>query len=287
MPSLLRLSAIAAVLSFATPAAATTYELSFESGDSADVTLQVGDVVSVALDTPELDTTIYGNVQIAYDTAALWAVYVDETPDYYGFWNAWVSTPADPSICGSGDLYLYETGAGSDWGDTWAADYGEGNAGPSAAIDTSDGLINFYHFNYLYSGSYAPLRIGFEVLATGTTTVAVYSQSETSYDWCDFDTSDAYDLTFGGDRELAEVFDELRAAVIASCTDPAGLAINLAYKLRQIERQYDAGMEIAAITRLEKARNHLRRAMQNGGVSTECGAAALPLMNELLSLMAP
>jgi len=176
---------------------AGNYTISIENGSTVDETLQVGSIVNVALDSPDIDQAIWGNIQIDYDPTMLAARYVDETFDFYGLWTYWWRLPGDSTRCGGGVPYYYSTGGGSDRADAYAAAYGEAVVGPSAYIDNSNGAIRFYQGNYLYTGLYQPLRLGFEVLQTGTTTITIRSQTETVPDWCDFDTVVSTDFTFG------------------------------------------------------------------------------------------
>ncbi|HEB94648.1 MAG TPA: hypothetical protein ENI94_14575 [Gammaproteobacteria bacterium] len=175
---------------------ANNYTLSIENGGTVDPTLEVGNIVDLALDSPDINQMIWGNVQIEYDPTVLEAQYVDETAIFYGFFTYWTHAPANGAVCGGGMPYYYTTGGGSDRANVYAARYGEGS-GPSAYIDHVNGTIRFYHGNYLYTGYYEPLRLGFKVLKTGTTTITVRSETETTYDWCNFDTVTPTNFTFG------------------------------------------------------------------------------------------
>ncbi len=173
------------------------YTITIENGDTVDETLQAGSIVNLALDSPDINQSIWGNVQIDYDPAMLAARYVDETFDFYGFWTYWLDVAGDSTKCGGGVAYNYTTGGGSERADAYAAQYGQGIAGPSAYIDNVNGAIRFYHGNYLYSGFYEPLRLGFEVLQTGTTTITIRSNADTAFDWCNLDTVVPTSFTFG------------------------------------------------------------------------------------------
>jgi len=185
------------ILSISVSVSATTYVITIEGGGTIEETLQIGDIVNLSLDSPDLNQSIWGNVQVEFDPTMLVAHYVDETFSFYGFWTYWWDVAGDPSRCGGGVPYYYVTGAGSDRADAYAAAYGEGVAGPSAYLDNGNGAIHFYQGNYLYPGYYEPLRLGFEVLQTGATTITVRSQSETEFDWCNFDTTVSTSFTFG------------------------------------------------------------------------------------------
>jgi len=176
---------------------ASNYTLTIENGGTVDETLQVGSIVNLALDSPDINKAIWGNIQIDYDPTMLAARYVDETFNFYGFWAYWWEVPGDSTKCGGGVPYYYTTGGGSDRADAYAAAYGEGIVGPSAYIDNVNGAVRFYHGNYLYTEFYQPLRLGFEVLQTGTTTVTIRSETETVSDWCDFDAVVPTNFTFG------------------------------------------------------------------------------------------
>lgn len=176
---------------------ASTYTITIENGGTVDETLQVGSVVNLALDSPDINQAIWGNIQIDYDPAMLAARYVDETFNFYGFWTYWLDAAGDSTKCGGGVPYNYTTGGGSDRADAYAAEYGQGIAGPSAYIDNVNGAVRFYHGNYLYTGFYEPLRLGFEVLQTGTTTIAIRSDTKTMFDWCNFDAVLSTSFTFG------------------------------------------------------------------------------------------
>ncbi|NOZ52038.1 MAG: hypothetical protein GXP08_02670 [Gammaproteobacteria bacterium] len=175
---------------------ANNYTITIENGGTVDTTLNVDSIVNLALDTTDINQTIWGNIQIDYDPTMLEAQYVDETAVFYGFFTYWVHAPADSIVCGGGAPYYYTTGGGSDRADVYAARYGEGS-GPSAYIDHANGAIRFYHGNYLYTGFYEPLRLGFKVLKTGVTTITIRSNTETSYNWCNFDTVIPTSFTFG------------------------------------------------------------------------------------------
>lgn len=186
------------VQTFSLPARAFDYVLSLEGSGTIDENLLPGDSLNISLDSTVLGTSIYGNMQIVYDPNVLEALYVDETYQYFGFFTTWTEEPGNPEVCGGGLPYYYFTGGGSDRADSYAGAYGEGIAGPSAYIDNANGLIRFYQFNYLTPGFYEPLRIGFRLLQTGQTTLQVDSQAEpVEYDWCDFDTTAAFNFTLG------------------------------------------------------------------------------------------
>jgi len=186
------------LMSISISVSANDYTMTIENGGTVDETLQVGSIVNLSLDSSDISQSIWGNIQIDYDPTMLAVRYVDETFSFYGFWTYWSDMAGDSTKCGGGVPYYYTTGGGSDRTDAYAAEYGEGIAGPSAYIDNVNGAIRFYHGNYLYAGFYEPLRLGFEVLQTGTSTITLRSNTETTYNWCDFDTTIPTDFTFGG-----------------------------------------------------------------------------------------
>ena len=117
------------------------YVLSLEGSGTVDESLSPGDIVNISLDPTDLLT--FGNMQLVFDPDVLEALYVDETYIYNGFWTGWIPDPGNPELCGGGLPYYYITGGGSDRADSYAADYGEGVAGPSAYIDNANGVIRF------------------------------------------------------------------------------------------------------------------------------------------------
>jgi len=225
---------------FSLPARAFDYVLSLEGSGTVDESLLPGDTVNISLDSTNLDTSIYGSMQLVFDPEVLEALYVDETYDYYGFFTAWTQEPGNPEICGGGLPYYYFTDGGSDRADSYANAEGEGIAGPSAYIDNANGIIRFYQFNYLMPGFYEPLRIGFRLLQPGNTTLRVDSQAEPiEYQWCDFDTTTSVEFTLGQGlpddlnvlavmlerivREDIQVLDAVRYSYLAHITKLAGL----------------------------------------------------------------
>ncbi len=186
------------VQTFSLQSQAFDYVVSLEGSGTVDENLLPGDTVNISLDSTDLNTSIYGAMQLVFDPAVLEAIYVDETYIYYGFYTAWTQEPGNPELCGGGLPYYYFTGGGSDRADSYAAAEGEGIAGPSAYIDNENGVIRFYQFNYLMPGFYEPLRIGFRLLQPGSTTLRVDSQAEPiEYQWCEFDTTTSVEFTLG------------------------------------------------------------------------------------------
>ena len=186
------------VQTFSLQSQAFDYVVSLEGSGTVDENLLPGDTVNISLDSTDLNTSIYGAMQLVFDPAVLEAIYVDETYIYYGFYTAWTQEPGNPELCGGGLPYYYFTGGGSDRADSYAAAKGEGIAGPSAYIDNENGVIRFYQFNYLMPGFYEPLRIGFRLLQPGSTTLRVDSQAEPiEYQWCEFDTTTSVEFTLG------------------------------------------------------------------------------------------
>ena len=182
---------------FSLQARAFDYVLSLEGSGTVDENLLPGDIVNISLDSTDLNTSIYGAMQLVFDPAVLEAIYVDETYIYYGFYTAWTQEPGNPELCGGGLPYYYFTGGGSDRADSYAAAEGEGIAGPSAYIDNENGVIRFYQDNVLTPGLYEPLRIGFRLLQPGSTTLRVDSQADYKFQWCDFDTTASVEFTLG------------------------------------------------------------------------------------------
>ena len=185
---------------FSLPVRAFDYVLSLEGSGTVDESLLPGDTVNISLDSTNLATEIYGSMQLVFDPNVLQALYIDETYPDYGFSTAWLQQPGNPVFCGGGMPYYYFTGGGSDRADTYANEYVEEIAGPSAYIDNVNGVIRFYQFNNLTPGNYEPLRIGFRLLQTGHTILRVDSRAEPiEFQWCDFDTTASFEFTLGQD----------------------------------------------------------------------------------------
>jgi hypothetical protein len=225
---------------FSLPLQAFDYVLSLEGSGTVDENLLPGDIVKISLDSTDLNTSIYGAMQLVFDPEVLEALYVDETYIYGAFYNWWTQEPGNlgPEICGGGLAYYYFTGGGSDRADSYANRDGEGIAGPSAYIDNENGVIRFYQDNVLTPGLYEPLRIGFRLLQPGSTTLRVDSQADTKFQWCDFDTAASVEFTLGQDlpndlnalalileqvvREDIQVSDAVRYSYLAHITKLAG-----------------------------------------------------------------
>ena len=185
---------------FSLPVRAFDYVLSLEGSGTVDENLLPGDTVNISLDSTNLETSIYGSMQLVFDPDVLEALYVDETYIYLNFVTAWTEEPGNPEVCGGGLPYYYFTDGGSGRADSYANKYGEGVAGPSAYIDNANGDIRFYQFNYLAPGNYEPLRIGFRLLQPGQTIIRVDSQADPiDFQWCDFDTTVSFEFTLGQD----------------------------------------------------------------------------------------
>ncbi len=217
------------------------YILAIEGGGTEDLALYAGDIVDLELDSTDLEQHIYGNVQIEFDPAKIQAVYFDESFSYVyrGFWSWWVDEPGDPEMCGGGEPYFYAMGYGSYRGDLYAIHFGDFMAGPSAFIDNVNGVIRFFHYNYLIEDVYEPVRLGFRILDTGPVDISIKSNSALSYDWCEFDTEVVTQFMLGEPPTPEEMISEMILMVSADFDLPMNLAKFYVKKLEKIQRALD------------------------------------------------
>jgi hypothetical protein len=216
------------------------------------------------------------------------ALYVDETYLYYGFFTAWTEQPGNPEVCGGGLPYLYFTDGGSDRGDAYASDYGEGVAGPSAYIDNANGIIRFYQFNDLTPGNYEPLRIGFRLLQTGHTTLSVDSQAGLiDYWWCDFDTTASFDFTLG--QNLPHDFIELALILEEIVTQDIQVsdAVRHSYlaHIGKLLRFFEKGLTNAPLNQVQILIIKVEKDFAQGGISLSDSQAILDIANLMIELI--
>jgi len=252
------------------------YTLAIEGGGTEDLSLYAGDIVDLELDSTDLDMYIYGNVQIEFDPAKVEAVYFDESFVYWGFWSQWTGAPGNPDICGGGEPYFYAMGYGSYRGDLYAIHYGDFMAGPSAFIDNVNGVIRFYHMNYLIQDDYEPVRLGFRIIEPGPVDFSIKSNSAMRYDWCEFDAEAITQFMFGEPLTPEEMISEMIMMVSEDFDLPKNLAKFYVKKLEKIQRALDkekvekALKEIGNLIRkVEHDISRARIGEENGGLLIE------------------
>lgn len=273
---------------FSLPVRAFDYVLSLEGSGTVDVSLLPGDIVNISLDSSNLETQLFGNMQLVFDPEVLQALYVDETYLYYGFFTAWTQQPGNPELCGGGLPYYYFTGAGSDRADAYANAYGEGNAGPSAYIDNANGVIRFYQFNYLRTGNYEPLRIGFRLLATGHTTLRIDSQADLiEYQWCDFDTTASFEFTLGQDLPQDPIALAVLLVQIVEDDIQVSSAVRYSYlaHIKKLHRFIETGLTTALLNQLYEFIFKVKQDLVQGNISLSDSQTLLEIAYLMIELI--
>ena len=276
------------VQTFSLQARAFDYVLSLEGSGTVDESLLPGDIFNISLDSTDLETSIYGSVRLVFDPDVLEALYVDETYVYYGFFTAWTQEPGNPEVCGGGLPYYYFTDGGSDRADSYANEYGEGIAGPSAYIDNASGVIRFYQFNYLMPGSYEPLRIGFRLLQPGNTTLSVDSQAEPiEYQWCNFDTTAAFEFTLGQDLPNDLVALAVLLAQVVTEDVQVSDAVRNSYlaHIDKITRFIEKDQSKALLNRLQTLILKVEKDLAQGNISLNDSQAILEIAHLMIELI--
>ena len=275
---------------FSLQARAFDYVLSLEGSGTVDENLLPGDTFNISLDSTDLETSIYGSMQLVFDPSVLEALYVDETYVYYGFFTAWTQEPGNPEVCGGGRPYYYYSGGGSDRADSYANDpeYGEGIAGPSAYIDNANGVIRFYQFNYLEPGSYEPLRIGFRLLKPGNTIISVDSQAEPiKYQWCEFDTTASFEFTLGQDlsNDLVALAVLLEQVVMEDIQVSGAVRNSYLAHIAKLTRFIEKDQSKALLNQLQALIFKVEKDLAQGNISLNDSQAILEIAHLMIELI--
>lgn len=277
--------AVALVLMGANSVCAFNYTLALETGGTEDINVNAGDIVNLAFDSTDQGIWVDGNIQIEFDPTVLEAVYVDESFDYEGFWTGWSFSPGDPTLCGGGEPYMYALGLGSDRGDLYAQAHGDNNAGPAAFIDNINGFIRFYHQNYLSPGNYEPLRIGFRVLQTGPVDIAIKSQAEYLFDWCDFDTEVVTSFVFGAPPTAEEILDDMVWLVTRELELPGKVEKTYVHELKKIRFALHKGRTWKTIAGIKRLIRKIQKDVRHGRIVESEGQYLIDMANALLDAM--
>ena len=265
------------------------YVLSLEGSGTVDESLLPGDTVNISLDSTNLNTSIWGSMQLVFDPEVLEALYVDETFIYGAFYTWWTQEPGNPNleICGGGLPYYYFSGGGSDRADSYAATYGEGMAGPSAYIDNANGVIRFYQANILTPEFYEPLRIGFRLLQPGSTTLRVDSEAIARFQWCELDTTASVEFTLGQSlpNDLYALALILEQVVTEDIQVSKAVRNSYLAKIGKITDFIEKDSTTALLNQLQKLILKVEQDLTRGDISLNDSQTILEIVNLMIELI--